>query len=68
MGKFAKTQILGWKLVWKVKLKVTGAQPVIFRGRAGFLEQKHFDEHFMYDIQKKWAAGKDFVVFSSRYS
>ena len=24
MGKFAKTQILGWKLGWKVKLKLTG--------------------------------------------
>ena len=32
MGKFAKTQILGWKLGWKVKLKVTGAQPGIFLG------------------------------------
>ena len=68
MGKFAKTQILGWKLAWKVKLKVTGVQPVIFRGRAGFLEQRHFDKHFMHNIQKKGAAGKDSLVFSSRYS
>ena len=68
MGKFAKTQILGWKLGWKVKLKVTGAQPEIFQGRTGFLEQKHFDKHFMHDIQKKGSAGKNFLAFSSRYS
>ena len=37
MGKFAKT-LLGWKLGWKVMLKVTGAQPGIFWGRTGFLE------------------------------
>ena len=29
MGKFAKTQILGWKLGWKNRMKVTGAQPGI---------------------------------------
>ena len=29
MGKFAKTQILGWKLGWKVRMRVTGAQPGI---------------------------------------
>ena len=69
MGKFAKTQILGWKLGWKVKLKVTGGQPEIFQGRTGFLEQKHLDKHFMHDIQKKGSsAGKNFLVFSSRYS
>ena len=68
MGKFAKTQILGWKLGRKVKLKVTGAQPGIFQGRTGFLEQKHFDKHFMHDIQKKGSVGKTFPVFSSRYS
>ena len=28
----AKTKILWWKLGWKVKLKVTGAQPGIFWG------------------------------------
>ena len=63
MGKFAKTQILGWKLGWKVKLKVTGAQPEIFQSRTGFLEQKHFDNHFMYNIQKKGSAGKIFLFF-----
>ena len=62
MGKFAKTQILGWKLGWKVKLKVTGAQPEIFRDRAGFLEQKHFDKHFMHDIQKKDFAEEIFFL------
>ena len=68
MGKFAKTQILGWKLGWKVKLKVTGAQPEIFQGRTGFLEQKHFDKHFMHDMQKKASAGENFLVSSSRCS
>ena len=67
MGKFAKTQILGWKLRWKVKFKVTGIQPGIFLGRTGFLEQKHFDKHFMHNIQKKCSTGKIFLAFSSRY-
>ena len=67
-GKFAKTQILEWKLGWKVKLKVTSAQPEIFHGRTGFLEQKYFDKHFMHDIQKKGSAGENVLVFSSRYS
>ena len=68
MGKFAKTQILGWKLGWKVKLKVTDAQPGVFQGRTGFLKQKLFDKHFMHDIQKNGSVGKNFLVFSSRYS
>ena len=68
MGKFAKTQIIGWKLGWKVVLKVTGTQPGIFPGRTGFFENKHFDKHFMHDIQKKGSAGKDFLVFSPIYS
>ena len=38
MGKFAKTQTLGWNLELKVKLKVTGAQPGIFWDRAGFFK------------------------------
>ena len=38
MGKFEKTQILGWKLGWKVMLKVTNAEPGIFWGRTGLLE------------------------------
>ena len=25
----------------------------------GFLEQKHFDKHFMYDIQKRGFAGEN---------
>ena len=65
MGKFEKTQILGCKLGWKVKFKV--AQPGIFWGRTGFLEQKHFDKHFMHDIQKKGSSGENFLVFSSTY-
>ena len=32
MGKFAQTQILRWKLGWKVKLIVTGTKPGIFLG------------------------------------
>ena len=68
MAKFVKTQILGGKLGWKVKLKVTGAQTGIFGGRTGFLEQKHFDKNFMHDIQKKGFTGKYFLVFSSGYS
>ena len=52
----------------KVKLKVTGAQSGIFWGRTGFLKQKHFDKYFMHDIKKKGSAGKNLLVFSSRYS
>ena len=48
-------------------LKVIGAQPRNFGGRAGFLEWKHFDKDFMLDIQKG-SAGKNVLVFSSRYS
>ena len=39
-----------------------GAQPEIFRDRAGFLEQKHFDKHFMHDIQKKGFAEENFFL------
>ena len=63
MGKFTKTHIR-----MKVRMNVTGAQPEIFRGKTGLLEQKHFDKHFMHDIQKKGSAGENFLVFSSRYS
>ena len=42
---------------------LTGAQPGLFRGRGGFLELGHFDKRFMYDIQKKDSAGKNFGVF-----
>ena len=38
MGKFAKTQILGCKLVWKVGMRVKDAQRGIFGGRTSFLE------------------------------
>ena len=61
MGKLAKTQIFGWKLGWKVKLKVTSAQPEIFRGRTVFLEQKHFT----YDIVKEGSSGDNFFLFFS---
>ena len=37
MSKFARTQILGWKFGWKVKMKFTDAQPINFQGRTGFL-------------------------------
>ena len=46
----------------KNKLKVTGAQPGIFRGQ-NFSEQGNFDKHFMHEIQKKGSAGKNFLVF-----
>ena len=31
------------------KLKITVAETGIFRGRTGFLEQKHFDKHLMHN-------------------
>ena len=42
---------------------ITGAQPVIFQGGTGFMEQQHFDKDFMHDIQKKGCPGKNFIVF-----
>ena len=63
MGKLAKTQILGWKLGWKAKLKTTGAQLEIFWDRTGFLKQKHFDKHLMHDTQKQGSAGENFLFF-----
>ena len=50
----------------EVMLKVTGAQPGIFRGWTGFWEKGHFNKHFMHGIQKKDSAGKNFLVFSPR--
>ena len=46
-------------------MKVAGAQPGNFRGRADFLEWGHFHKHFMCDIQKKRRAlqGNIFRVF-----
>ena len=58
MGKFTKIKILEWKLGWNVKLEITDAQLGIFWGRTSFLGQKHFDKHFMHDIQKKAPQGK----------
>ena len=48
--------------------KVTGVQPGNFHSRTGFWEQKHFDKHFIRDMQKKDPAEKNFLVFSPRYS
>ena len=44
-------------------MKVTDAQPRIFRGKTGFLEERHFDKNFMHDIEKKGSAGKIFMFF-----
>ena len=61
MGKFAKAQILGWKLRRKVKMRVTGTQPGTFGGRTGF------DKYFMCGIEKKASTGKHFCVFFPSY-
>ena len=47
---------------------VTGAQQEIFQGRGGFVELGHLDKHFVKNTRKKGAAGKNFGVFSPRYS
>ena len=49
-------------------MEVTGPQPAIFRGRTDFLDKGHFDRQFTCDIQKKGSAGKNFCVFTPRYS
>ena len=46
----------------------TGAQSEIFQGRGGFVKLGHFDKHFMKKSKKKGPAGKNFGVFSLRYS
>ena len=56
-AKFATTQILRLKSGLKVKMKVTGGPPAIFRGGRDLLEYRHFDKHFMCSIQKKGSAG-----------
>ena len=37
-------------------------------GQARFLRIRHFDKHFIYNTPKKGPAGKNFGVFSPRYS
>ena len=44
-------------------MKNTDAQPIIFWGRTDFLEQGHFDKHFMYDMQKRALQGQIFDFF-----
>ena len=46
----------------------SGAQPEIFQGRGGFVELGHSDKLFVKSTQKKGPAGKNFGVFSPRYS
>ena len=44
-------------------MRVIGAQD-----RTGsLLEQRHFDKHFMHDIQMKGSTGKKIRVFSPRF-
>ena len=33
-------------------MRVTGSQPGIFRGKTGFLEQGHFDKHFVWHTKE----------------
>ena len=40
----------------------------IFQGRGGFVKLGHFDKHFVKNSRKKGPAGKNFRVFSPRYS
>ena len=46
----------------------TGAQPEISLDRRGFMKLGHFDKHFHQKVKKKGPAGKNFGVFSLRYS
>ena len=40
-----------------------GAQPEIFQGRGGFVEQGHFDKHFVKNTQEKGPAEKILEFF-----
>ena len=46
----------------------TGAQSEIFQGRGSFRELGHFAKHFVKNLRKKSPTGKNFGVFSTRYS
>ena len=39
-----------------------------FSGKGSFLESVHFDKYLSYNTQKWGAAGKNFRVFTPRYS
>ena len=41
----------------------TGAQPVIFQGREGFMELGHFDKLFVKNTRKKVTQGKILELF-----
>ena len=42
-------------------MMVTGAQTAIFHSRGGFLEQRHFNKHFIFDTRMKDRAGKSIL-------
>lgn len=44
----------------------SGAQPGLVLGQGRCLGLEHFDKSFMYGIQKKGLAGKNFGVFFSK--
>ena len=50
------------------KLLLSNAQPEIFQSNWGFVELGHFDKLFLYGSRKNGLAGKNFGVFSPRYS
>ena len=44
------------------------AQPEMFKGRGGFVEFGHFDKHFAKNTREEGPSGKNFGLFSPRYS
>ena len=58
--------LFGTRTFW-VLFPNAGVQPEIFQGRGGFVELRHFDNHFVKNTRKKGPAGKNFGVFSPRY-
>ena len=75
-----KTSWLLWQTSYRKKVfclpqsmmnlmkKNPGAQLELFQGRGGFVKLGHFDKHFIKKSTKKSPAGKNFGVFSLRYS
>lgn len=47
---------------------ISGAQPDIFQGKAGFVKLGHSNEDFIKNSRKKSPAGKIVEVFCLRYS
>ena len=66
MGKFAKSQIIEWKVGWKVRMRATGAQLEILGGRTGFLNRGNSINTSCVTYKRRASQRKVFGFFSSK--